>query len=267
MPIAGPTPPTPGLTSRRKTAESSYQDWKNGIPKRNATVYGRVLKSQKSELADACWSKTLLETEAGWLTEPVDVTPAMMGAVPLTPRYAISEQHGNSARKIRLIDDFRASGINSIITTEDANIPDALDVFMAIASYFALAVPGCDLLCATADFAHAYKHIPILEDQREFATILLAPPTGPLKAATLRTQPFGARRAPTNWPRVTLFLKWAMLVFSGTAISIYVDDVFVVEPAETIESACRGFRELCAILGFQSGGAQNNNYRLRLRRY
>lgn len=77
----------------------SYREWKNGIPARNAAIYGRVLKSQGSELSEACRAKTLLEIEAGWLTEPIDVTDDIIGAVPITPRYAISEKRGNSAKK------------------------------------------------------------------------------------------------------------------------------------------------------------------------
>ena len=121
MPIAGPIAPTPGLTDRKKTAEMSYQEWKEGIPRRNAVIYDRMLKAQSSDLAEACWAKTLTEVESGWITEPIDVTDTMLRTIPLTPRYAISEQHGNNPQKIRMIDDFRASAINAIITTEDTN--------------------------------------------------------------------------------------------------------------------------------------------------
>ena len=155
----------------------------------------------------------MLEVEKGRVTEPIDVTDAMLRTVPLTPRYAILEQHGNAEPEIRLIDDFRASAVNAIAECDDTNVPDNLDVFFAISAYLALVKPGRDTKCATADTAHAYKHVPLHADQREFATIILAPPSGCLKAASLRTQPFGSKRAPSNWARVAMFLKWAMLVF------------------------------------------------------
>ena len=78
--------------------------------------------------------------------------------------------------EIRLIDDFGASGINAIIEPGDPNIPDNLDVFIAISSYLALVSPGRGLMCAKADFAHAYKHVPILDDPEEFATIISPAP-------------------------------------------------------------------------------------------
>ena len=194
MPIAGPIPSTPGLTSRKEFAELTYQKWKEGIQKRNANAIERALKAQGSEIPNKRWEKTLTEIENGWITPPTDLDETLARTVPLTPRYAIQEQHGNQHAKIRLIDDFRASAINAIVEMGDTDIPESLDTFIALATYFKLIAPGCELQGATLDFAHAYKHVPIQEDQKEFATILLAPPSGPLKVATLRTQPFGSKR-------------------------------------------------------------------------
>ena len=131
---------------------------------------------------------------------------------------------------------------------------------MAVSSGLPLVAPGCDLFCATADFAHAYKHIPILGDQRDFATILLDPPTGPLKVDSLRTQPFGSRRPPTNWPRVALFLKWLRMALFGTAISDYTDDVFIAEPDGGINSSFHVFGK-CGPCSGSSSRNPNNNYR------
>ena len=96
MPIAGPIAPTPGLTARKRCAELSYQEWKEGIPARNKKIFDRVLKSQGSELTEICWQKTLSEVEQGWITPPVPVTDIMLQTIPLTPRYAISEQHNHN---------------------------------------------------------------------------------------------------------------------------------------------------------------------------
>ena len=250
MPIAGPIAPTPGLTTRKRAAQLSYVEWQRGIPQRNIDVINRVSKAQGSELSNACWNKTLDEVTAGWVTDPIELTEDLARTVPLTPRYAISEQHGAQKREIRLIDDFRASGVNAIVTTDDTNIPENLDVFFAITSFLRLAAPGCHLKCATLDFSHAYKHIPIQENQKEFATIVIAPPAGALKIATLRTHPFGSKRAPANWPRVTNFIKWALLVVFRIVISVYVGDIFLTETSETIESAFVTVKTVCNRLGF-----------------
>ena len=122
------------------------------IPKRNKEAIGRLAKSQGTELSVKWREKTLTEVNEGWATIPTDLAEIAKTTIPLTPRYAIQEQHGTQRPKIRLIDDFRASAVNAIIETEDTNIPDSLDVFIAIASYFKILTPGCQLTSATMDF-------------------------------------------------------------------------------------------------------------------
>ena len=90
--------------------------------------------------------ETLTEAQAGWVTDPVDLTEITAETTPLAPRYAILEQHGDQKQKIRLVGDFRPSEINAIIETEDANAPDSLGVFTALASYFKLIAPRCHLI-------------------------------------------------------------------------------------------------------------------------
>ena len=109
--------------------------------------------------------------------------------------------------------------------------------------------PLAELQSYSIDFAHAYKHVPILASQLEFATILVAPPDGPVCSATLRTQPFGSRRAPANWARVTQFLKWCLEQLCGIVLAVYVDDCHATEPKTTAGSALDTILQLCEILG------------------
>ena len=69
----------------------------------------------------------------------------------------------------------------------------------------------------------------------------------------MRSQPFGSRRAPANWARVTQFLKWALSTFFGIHIAIYVDDVHGSEPVSTCKSAFRTIKAVCALLGLAMG--------------
>ena len=109
--------------------------------------------------------ETLTEVQAGRVADPIDLADAMIAPGPLAPRYAIHEQRGPQNVKLRLIDDFRAFAANAIVETDDTNIPDSLGVFVAVAPYYKLLTPGCKIMGAALDFAHAYKHVPIQEDQ------------------------------------------------------------------------------------------------------
>ena len=148
-----------------------------------------------------------------------------------------------------MIGDFRASGINSILTTQDTSIPDNLDSFLAGVMQFKKLAPGCVLKAFTVDFAHAYKHVPMEVSQREFATIVFADTRGTPHYATLKTQPFGSRRAPANWGRVTAFTKWVMSRLFACTVRVFVDGCFVTEPDATIWSAYEALNTVCDLLG------------------
>ena len=160
--------------------------------------------------------------DRGWATEPIPLTEAIDAELPLTPRFAIEGKE----TKFRAIDDFKASGVNGIIETMDATAPDNLDALLAMAAYFSLIAKEPDLKVFTTDCPRAYKHVGIPVRHSGFATILLAPPEGPLQVATLRTQPFGSARTPADWGRVTRFIQFVRERMFGLKVFVYVDDCF-----------------------------------------
>ena len=85
------------------------------------------------------------------------VSTSMLNTTAITHWYAIAEAHGGRAAEIRLIGDFRASGVNDVLATHDANIPENLEVFLPIAEYLNAIAPDNDIRPLPLDFAHAYK--------------------------------------------------------------------------------------------------------------
>ena len=90
-----------------------------------------MTKATGTALGNECHERTMKEVEVGWITTPIPVSQVPSN-VPLTPRFAHPEQHGNQATKIRLIDDFRISGVNSTLSMNDTSIPDGLDALLAM---------------------------------------------------------------------------------------------------------------------------------------
>ena len=128
MPIAGEIPDRSALRPRAKTATMTEKDWTQGIPARNKLTIDRVELFRRPELGTECRRKTLAEIKAGWLTEPVPLNDNIVATINLKPRCAIFEQHGNVHRKVRIADDLKAPGANSITKTRDTAAPDSLDV-------------------------------------------------------------------------------------------------------------------------------------------
>ena len=94
----------------------------------------------------------------------------------MTPRHLIEENHGARERKTRRIDDFESSGINGLLTTSDADAPDNIGRFLAVAAYYKTLSPAEDLLAFSVDYKHSYKQVEISLGQGEFAPIRIDPP-------------------------------------------------------------------------------------------
>ena len=258
MPLVGDVQPTNVFPKRERPMRADYQAWKDGLPERNRLMVQRVIKSADTEESRLCWEKTVKEAAAGWLSPPTPVTEAALNSIPLSPRFAKWEVHGERERKIRVIDDLKASGVNDLLGVVETSIPENLDVFLAMARMHEEEAPGRTMQMFSLDFAHAYKHVGIAEDQLDFATIVLCDDKGVPHMATLHTQPFGSGRAPANWARVTSFLQFVLQHLFQVWLGIFVDDCFCIEPKETVGSALASVKALCNLLGLSLANDKEN---------
>ena len=65
--------------------------------------------------------------------------------------------------------------------------------------------------------------------------------------------PSVAPAPPANWGRVTRLIQWVLFTYFGIYMPIYVDDCFLVEPAETVHSAFECANALNSMCGFEMG--------------
>ena len=165
------------------------------------------------------------------------------------PRFAIREQHGSAAeKKIRLIVDFERSEMNSLLKLHDSIVHNTLGAMFAMARAFARTSPNAILMLTIMDFANAYKHIGVYNASTQFDVIALPDPKGGVEMAYLNTQPFGSRRAPTNWARVTQFVVFVHKQVFRVWLGVYVDNLFFLEPQAAIEPARFVVEELRHVL-------------------
>lgn len=93
---------------------------------------------------------------------------------------SICNPRGSRGRhsKVRLISDFRASGVNAVASASDTDVLQGSDVPLATVAWYLDRCAGAMLQAFSVDYSHAYKNIPMRRDQEEFATIVLTPPEG-----------------------------------------------------------------------------------------
>ena len=145
MPLIVDNPFTDVLVDKVRPATSEHSEWPKSIPLRNKMRVERTQRTQGSELALECGGRTLDEAKRGWVTTPEPATPEGIVSMPLTLRFAIRERHGSKLPKTRIADDFRDIESNELVSSMDANVPDALDAALSVAPLFGKLRPGVEL--------------------------------------------------------------------------------------------------------------------------
>ena len=74
----------------------------------------------------------MAEYRKGWLSRPVRVTLLDLKTRILSPRFCISETHGLSAAKFRLIDDLSRSWVNQTTSLSDTYRPQTLGYLLSL---------------------------------------------------------------------------------------------------------------------------------------
>ena len=101
------------------------------------------------------------ELSKNWITKPEPITDETLRYFPLTPRFAINEQHGLGPGEIRLIDDCEIIELWKTLEVFETSVPDSTNVALTIARTHSLTWRQLTLQLVIVDFSQAYKHIGI----------------------------------------------------------------------------------------------------------
>ena len=144
---------------------------------------GEVLKERGSFVIDSSgdvsideqvWVQTIDEVKNGWLQGPMEFEDVPLEA-PITRRFGLSQKD-----KLRLIDDYSESGVNSAVFAFKSPVLHTVDTAAAmICSWMtsaASAKADSSLVARTFDLKSAYRQIGLCEAGKKFAHI--DPPSG-----------------------------------------------------------------------------------------
>ena len=159
------------------------------------------------EMTQTIWQQTLDEVKAGFLTGPfeLDQVPAH---IPLSKRFGVRQ-----GSKIRCVDDFSRSGINSCAQVSESPKPHTIDIIAALTLALMRQSSGdTDWKVRTYDLSGAYRQCAVHPDSLDFAYILVAAPHQNRSVAfRMRALPFGSVRSVHAFLRVAHSL-WAIAV-------------------------------------------------------
>ena len=183
-----------------------------------------VTGSGDDHVDQVVWSKTLEEVEKGWLKGPLQKCDVPVNQ-PISRRFGLSQKKG----KIRLIDDYTESGVNTCVTAVESPVLHTIDVACALLSlWFGECEEGkCDptLVARTFDLASAYRQVALSSEGKRFACIRVFDPEEKcMKYFRSLVLPFGAVRSVHTFLRLARAIWWIGVVGCKLLWTSFYDD-------------------------------------------
>ena len=168
----------------------------------------------------------------------------------LSPRFCIAEQHGLQEPKYRVIDGLSRPEVNATSHMTDTYFPQDMGALVSQVRDLSH-VGAVDLRDWPVGFPIAYKTIESHEPSDEAVAVCFANPDGNLPyKAQISAQPFGRRRAPSNWGRVVTFIQFLAREILSLTVSAFPGDVYAAEPASAATGGFWPPKRLDRLIGF-----------------
>ena len=243
----------------------STADLKSNASKANKALRYMTRSSGDAELDRKLWDRTQVELSRGWLLGPLSWDQLPDSAV-VSRRFPI-----NQSEKVRPIDDFSQSQINSTVTNYEKATVDGPDVICALAVKLMKGLRdngrSSQLLGRALDLASAYRQLAVAEDSYDVAFLSIFNPN--TKEAALYQQvalPFGSVTAVNAFIRCSRFLQWAASHCLKLPMSCYFDDFVIFSPPELSNNSQSTLSLMLDILGwaFDKEGPKSDNFSARV---
>ena len=220
------------------------------LAKMSASFSARSVSATKPsgdmELDKLLWQATLDEAASGFLTGPFRVDQLPQGAI-ASPRFGLMQKS-----KLRPIDNFSASHVNSATGLQDKLQVDSIDEICAMVKAWAQRSDGSvSLVGRSYDLRKAYRQIGISEDHLGFAWICVWSPDDQCpKLFRMDSMPFGATASVGAFLRLSQVLKCLGIAKAALVWSSFYDDFVCVCPAPAAAQVDRMVRLFFQALGW-----------------
>ena len=215
--------------------------------KSNAMIVHSTKSSGCPEVDDSLWKKTEEEEEKGWLKR-LACDPKDGGR--FSRRFGI-----NQGGKVRPIDNYSESQINSAVNIHSKCTVDGVDSIAAAAaaSYIKQASRAgkpATLVGRSFDLKSAYRQLAVSDNSLKWARLAAYDP-GSKRTVLFQqyTLPFGARASVVAFLRCARMLQWLALKLH-VIVTCYFDDFVVLSPPLLAKSAETAFANLLTLLGW-----------------
>ena len=195
------------------------------------------------------FAKTQAEVECGWLEGPYEPSDLPANAV-VSRRFGIQQGSGEKL-KVRLIDDFSASGVNSTVQVDSNAKLHTLDVVAALCMELLRATPNAEWVGKTVDLSAAYRQLALSPKSRWVSFVAVFDPVSKSpKIYSMRALPFGASRSVYGFLCVAHSLWWLGCKMLKLAWSNFFDDFVTLARVGESKSVSIAVDQFFKLLGW-----------------
>ena len=208
------------------------------------------IRSSGDDFIDSeVFSKTQEELACGWLDGPFEASELPEDAV-VSRRFGIKQGSGEKL-KVRLIDDFSASGVNSTVQVDSCSKLHTLDVVAALCMELLRSSPGKCWKGKTVDLSAAYRQLAVSPSSRWVSYIAVFDPSSRSpKVYAMRALPFGASRSVYGFLRVAHSLWWLGCKALKLPWSNFFDDFITLAQDQECDSLSVVINQFFKLLGW-----------------
>eukprot|EP00438_Fugacium_kawagutii_P027862 Skav203260 [mRNA] locus=scaffold2987:9349:10848:+ [translate_table: standard] len=222
--------------------------------KRNATQSRIALKKMTASTGDQAtdqglWDKTMAEVDKGWLVGPLDWDSLESHCV-VSRRFAVVQ-----GEKIRPIDDYSQSQVNSTIFAEETASVDNVDFICAmlcrLMHRLAHFGKNTSITTRSLDLSSAYRQLTISDESQQFAYIsVYSPVTGRAELFRQVALPFGSKAAVNAFIRCARCIQWIAATGLSVPLSCYFDDFVIASTLKLANNTQATMSLLLDLLGW-----------------
>ena len=244
--LTGKLPASHHFNTKYRPAALPVEALRGVADRARAALLANVKSSGDPKIDSGVLQATLKERDMKLLKGPVDVATLPHGAT-LTRRFGVLQKE-----KVRPIDDYKASLVNSAVTQVEVVTLHGIDHIASLGAALMVAAGGSvdkmSLVAKCWDLASAYKQIPLSDDayENDSYIVIYNPIEGKPEVYQQAVLPFGSIAS------VTAFLRCAMGIWHvGSSLlkmtwTSYFDDFLSLSP-----TCLARHTELCVSTLFQ----------------
>ena len=227
--LVGDVPKSNVLPQKMSPSTLSTSELQSNAARANKALRYMTRSSGDPDLDRKLWDRTQLELQKGWLLGPYSWDELPPSSV-VSRRFPI-----NQSEKVRPIDDFSQSQINSTVTSYEQATVDGPDVICALAIRLMRRLRdsgrSSQLVGRALDLASAYRQLAVAEDSYDFAFLsIFNPDRGEAALYRQVALPFGSVTAVNAFIRCSRFLQWVAGHCLKIPMSCYFDDFVAFTP-------------------------------------